>query len=62
MEGVKKYRTITTGQKRSYTVLHRFVFNLKRILAKAGIKGKLGSFAVATFIIKKTKNTLNIKM
>ena len=26
-------------EKRSYTILHRFVFNLKRILAKAGIRG-----------------------
>ena len=40
-----------TAEKRSYTVLHRFVFNLKRLLAKAGIKGKLGSFAVAAALL-----------
>ena len=45
---LKKYNTIKgTRKKRSYTILHKFVFNLKRLLAKAGIKGKLGSFAVA---------------
>ena len=49
---LKKYRTLTTsGEKQSYTMLHRFVFNLKRILAKAGIRGALGSFAVATALL-----------
>ena len=49
---LKKFNTITgTLEKRSYTVLHRFVFNLKRLLAKAGIKGKLGSFAVAAALL-----------
>ena len=51
---LQKYRTIKgTAEKRSYTVLHRFVFNLKRILAKVGIKGKLGSFAVAAALLLK---------
>ena len=37
---LKKYKTITGSQeKRSYTILHRFVFNLKRILSKVGIRG-----------------------
>ena len=49
---LKKFNTIKgTLEKRSYTVLHRFVFNLKRLLAKAGIKGKLGSFAVAAALL-----------
>ena len=51
---LKKFTTIKgTQAKRSYTVLHRFVFNLKRILAKVGIKGKLGSFAVAAALLLK---------
>ena len=51
---LKKYKTITGSQeKRSYTVLHRFVFNLKRILSKVGIRGKLGSFAVAAALLLK---------
>ena len=51
---LKKYKSITGSQeKRSYTVLHRFVFNLKRILAKVGIRGKLGSFAVAAALLLK---------
>jgi hypothetical protein len=40
-------------EKRAYTLLHRFVFNLKRILAKAGIRGALGSFAVAAALLFK---------
>ena len=51
---LRKYRTLTTsGEKQSYTMLHRFVFNIKRILAKVGIKGKLGSFAVAAALLLK---------
>ena len=49
---LKKFRTLTTtGEKQSYTMLHRFVFNLKRILGKAGIRGALGSFAVAAALL-----------
>ena len=45
---LRKYRTLkTTAEKKSYTILHRFVFNLKRVLAKAGLGGRLGTFAVA---------------
>ena len=45
---LRKYRTLkTTAEKKSYTILHRFVFNLKRILQKAGLGGRLGTFAVA---------------
>jgi hypothetical protein len=49
---LKKYRTLQkTSEKQSYTMLHRFVFNLKRILAKTGIRGALGSFAVAAALL-----------
>ena len=45
---LRKYRTLkTTAEKKSYTILHRFVFNLKRILKRVGLGGKLGTFAVA---------------
>jgi len=45
---LRKWSTINkTQEKRSYTILHRFIFNLKRILQKAGLGGKLGTFAVA---------------
>jgi hypothetical protein len=45
---LKPFRTLQkTSEKQSYTMLHRFVFNLKRILGKVGLGGRLGSFAVA---------------
>ena len=51
---LKKYNTLKgTNEKRAYTILHKFVFNLKRILAKAGIRGALGSFAVAAALLLK---------
>ena len=49
---LKKFRKLKTEKERkAYTMLHRFVFNLKRILAKVGIRGALGSFAVATALL-----------
>ena len=45
---LKKYKTLKTrAEKKSYTILHRFIFNLKRILKRVGLGGKLGTFAVA---------------
>lgn len=49
---LKKYKTLKTEKERkSYTLLHRFVFNLKRILKKVGLGSKLGSFAVALALL-----------
>jgi hypothetical protein len=46
----------TNAEKKAYTFLHRFVFNLKRILKKVGLGSKLGSFAVAlTLLLKENK-------
>ena len=62
---LKKYKNKIKAKRKSYTILHRFVFNLKRILAKAGIRGKLGSFVQLLqplYYLKKIKNTLNIKI
>ena len=55
---LKKYKSLRTEKERkSYTLLHRFVFNLKRILQKVGLGGKLGSFAVAlALLIKEDKS------
>jgi hypothetical protein len=55
--GNKLKKPITTAEKNSYTILHRFVFNLKRILQKIGLKSKLASFAVAlALLIKENKD------
>ena len=36
-------------QRNAYTLLIRFVFNLKKLLAKIGIRGPVGSAAAAAF-------------
>ena len=55
---LKKFRTLQKPEeKKAYTLLHRFVFNLKRILQKVGLGGRLGSFAVALgLLIKEDKS------
>ena len=55
---LRKFKTLhKSEEKKSYTVLHRFVFNLKRILQKVGLGGRLGSFAVALgLLIKEDKS------
>src|SRR6056300_644892 len=49
-----KGKVLTTEKERSsYTMLHRFVINLKRILQKFGLGSKVGSFAVAMGLLLK---------
>ena len=43
----------TTEEKQSFTLLHRLVFNLKRILHKIpGVRTKIGTYATALFLLK----------
>jgi len=60
---LKKFRKLKTEKERkAYTMLHRFVFNLKRILKRVGLGSKLGSFAVALgLLIKEDKSYLPYK-
>ena len=52
-----KYRNVLGSKKRHYTLLHRFVFNIKKILKRVGLGSKLGSFAVAlALLIKEDKS------
>ena len=45
----------TIAEKNSYTVLHKLVFNIKKIFAKVpGLRTKLGSYAAALFLLKDT--------
>ena len=54
----KKSKDLRTVKEReAYTVLDRFVFNLKRLLQKVGLGGRLGSFAATTALfIKENKS------
>ena len=59
---LKKYNTIKgTNEKRSYTILHRFVFNLKRLInVVPGGKTKLGTYAAALGLLLKEGKDLNM--
>ena len=54
--GTNKPTTLrTTEEKSAYTVLHKLVFNIKKIFAKVpGLRTKLGSYAAALFLLKDT--------
>ena len=43
------------SEQRAYTVLHKLVFNIKRIFAKVpGLRTRLGTYAAALFLLKDT--------
>jgi len=45
----------TAKEKNSYTVLHKLVFNIKKIFGKVpGLRTKLGTYAAALFLLKDT--------
>jgi len=45
----------TTAEKNAYTILHKLVFNIKKIFGKVpGLRTKLGTYAAALFLLKDT--------
>lgn len=52
---LKKYKTLKTNEEKdAYTVLIRFIFNLKRLLNKVpGGRSKFGSYAAAALLLLK---------
>ena len=45
----------TTELKNSYTILHKLVFNIKKLFAKVpGLRTKVGTYAAALFLLKDT--------
>lgn len=58
---IRKARTLKTSEeKKSYTLLHRFVFNLKRLIGIVpGGKSKLGSYAAALGLLLKEEKEIN---
>ena len=48
-------KLITTQQKNAYTVLHKLVFNIKKLFNKVpGLRTKVGTYAAALFLLKDT--------
>ena len=65
IEGTDKPTILNTiKEKNAYTVLHKLVFNIKKIFAKVpGLRTKLGTYAAALFLLKDTfKEDVNPKM
>ena len=55
---LRKFKTIKKpNEKKHYTILHRFVYNLRRILQKVGLGSRLGNFAVALALLIKEDRT-----
>ena len=45
----------TTEEKNAYTILHKLVFNIKKIFGKVpGLRTRLGTYAAALFLLKDT--------
>ena len=50
---IKEKKLSSSSEKDAYTMLHRMVFNFKRILSKIPlVKSKLGTYAAALFLLK----------
>ena len=46
----------TQEDKKAYNYFDRFIFNLKRILHKVGLKSKFANYAAALFLLKEERN------
>jgi len=57
-KSLRKMKEVKGSDRKHYTMLHRFVFNLKRILKKVGLGSRLGSFAVALALLIKEDKTM----
>ena len=45
-------RPKTKKEREAYSYFFRFIFNLKRLLAKVGLESKLATFAAALFLLR----------
>ena len=53
--GMQPTQLNTSEEKSAYTILHKLVFNIKKIFAKVpGLRTKLGTYAAALFLLKDT--------
>jgi len=61
-KALKKARDLTTeAERESFTLLHRLVFNCKRIMQKIPIvRTRLGTYATALFLLKEKYNLDNL--
>jgi len=56
----KRSELKTSQEKNAYTILDRFIFNLKRIMHRVGLKSSLSSYAVALGLLLKETNRMGV--
>ena len=59
---IKSKKITNQKQRKAYTLLIRFVFNLKKLLAKVGIRGPIGSAAAAAIAFFKEEYGNNLEV
>jgi len=59
---IKSKQIVNQKQRKAYTLLIRFVFNLKKLLAKVGVRGPLGTSAAAAIAFFKEENGQNLEI
>ena len=59
---IKSKQIVNQEQRKAYTLLIRFVFNLKKLLAKVGIRGPIGTSAAAAIAFFKEENGQNLEV
>ena len=61
-KALKKAKDLTTeAERESFTLLHRLVFNCKRIMQKIPfVRSQLGTYATALFLLKEKYNLENL--
>ena len=59
---IKSKQIVNQKQRKAYTLLIRFVFNLKKLLAKVGVRGPLGTSAAAAIAFFKEENGQNLEV
>ena len=59
---IKSKQIVNQTQRKAYTLLIRFVFNLKKLLAKVGIRGPIGTSAAAAIAFFKEEYGENLQV
>ena len=57
---IKSRQIVNQTQRKAYTLLIRFVFNLKRMLQKVGLGGRFGTYAAAAIAFLKEEYDIEI--
>ena len=57
---IKSRQIVNQTQRKAYTLLIRFVFNLKRMLQRVGLGGRLGTYTAAAIAFLKEEYEIAI--